>query len=249
MTTQYLKQAEIFSFLAMMFLISLIVLEVTRQADLEAIIKQKEDAAATLEETKNKIRDAENAAQKEKEEVDKIRKERDDLVQRIRQLGPPIMILSDQDQRYHFPRGKATISTEFRQALETELIPWIEQQNQQAGGAFNAIEVIGHTDDVSLNAGASNIDASIIDKFSTHHLEELHPGSNMDLGAIRALAVIAILREHQQNNGSLPGIPFFFPYSAGQLLVNHQIAQQKTGDDAKRRRVEIRLLKYSETMD
>lgn len=263
---QYLKQAEIFSFLAMIFLFSVVVVAVkeydltqlkTQETQIRQDIQQARQDAAQLKADIAKANQATAQARQDfeqaraeaiaaKKEAEYAKQEVQRIKEQIRHLGPPIKILSESNQAYRFQSGKATISFDFRKAIENEILPWIERNNQETDCAFNAIEVIGHTDGVPVAPNQPNIDSEMISKYQSGQLEALRPGSNLDLGQMRALAVIAILQEYQQRFQRLPCVQFFFPYSAGQMLVNHRIAIQDSKiPDETRRRVEIRMLKYN----
>lgn len=190
MTPEFLKQSEIFAFLAAFFLIAI-------------IIQQKEH-----------------------------------------QENPPIIRLSEKDESFRFELGSAEVPLRFREAIEKEIIPHLEALSQKC--QCDAIEVVGHTDGVRIQQPLSNLDDKLIKAFSTSEIETLHPGSNIDLGMMRALAIIRVLKE-SQNSGQLRQVEFFFPYSAGQMILpNQHLAEDDLkAPDRVRRRIEIRLLKSS----
>ena len=70
------------------------------------------------------------------------------------------------------------------------------------------------------------------------------PGSNLDLGMMRALAIIELLQK-SRSEGWLKRIAYFFPYSAGQAIgLDKKIILEDTDiEDRVRRRIEIRLLR------
>ncbi len=72
----------------------------------------------------------------------------------------------------------------------------------------------------------------------------LTAGSNTDLGMMRALNIMKILNESAKAN-QLKNIKHIHPYSAGQMILpNQQLALDKPFENnAKRRRIEIRLLR------
>jgi flagellar motor protein MotB len=104
--------------------------------------------------------------------------------------------------------------------------------------------VIGHTDSLPVNSGRSNLDEKLISAFNQEQTPNLVPGSNLDLGMMRALSIIRYLKQAQKQ-GKLTQIKYFLPYSAGQMLKpNHTLdtSPQKT-ENERRRRIEMRLLK------
>jgi hypothetical protein len=191
---EFLKQSEIFAFLAAFFLI--------------AIILQQKEAER----------------------------------QRGSQENPPIIRMSEEDESYRFELGSADVSPRFRQAIEKEIIPKLNERSRKF--ACDAIEVVGHTDGVNVTERRSNLDEKLAASLGSD--AALLPGSNMDLGMMRAMAVIRILKANR-DAGRLKGVNYFFPYSAGQMIMPDQRlteADAKTPDRG-RRRIEIRLLKAS----
>ena len=73
--------------------------------------------------------------------------------------------------------------------------------------------------------------------------------SIMDLGMMRALAVLNVLKDSQLE-GALQEIDFFLPYSAGQFIdENYQLSLDASeSSNSSRRRIEIRLTRSSESM-
>ncbi|MHB2154059.1 flagellar motor protein [Calditrichota bacterium GD2] len=188
MRPEFLKQSEIFAFLAAIFLISIIFM-----------------------------------AKKEQE-------------------NPPIIILSEKEKSFRFDLGSANIPTAFNNALWNQIIPFLDSLSRVY--ECDAIEVIGHTDGVPINSWTSNLDQNLITYFKNCNVENLSPGSNVDLGMMRALAIIQIFIKSQQK-GFLKKIKYFFPYSAGQMIgVNRSLITKDAFDpDKGRRRIEIALFK------
>jgi len=156
--------------------------------------------------------------------------------------SPPIIILSEQNQSYRFAVGSAAIAPAFQQALDNRIIPVLERQSRTCD--CDAIEVIGHTDSLPVSGGRSNLDEELIAAFNQAETPNLVPGSNLDLGMMRALSIIRYLKQAQQE-GRLKQIKYFLPYSAGQMLTpNHTLdTSPETRENERRRRIEMRLLK------
>ncbi|MDE5101579.1 MAG: hypothetical protein O4807_00835, partial [Trichodesmium sp. St19_bin2] len=76
-------------------------------------------------------------------------------------------------------------------------------------------------------------------------IKELQEGSNIDLGIMRALAVVRKLQDIQKSEGrlkSLDPLKGFRAYSSGPLtLKNGEFAQPNENPDQQRRRIEIRF--------
>jgi len=153
---------------------------------------------------------------------------------------PPIVVLAETNRRFAFEVGSAALPEEFQQALVSEVIPQLERFSQECG--CDAIEVIGHTDGLPVQ-GRSNLDRRLVSAFNRAELPGLVPGSNLDLGMLRALSIVRALKAAQRE-GALPGIRYFLPYSAGQMLrLDRSLeANSVTLRDENRRRIELRLL-------
>ncbi len=187
MNIEHLKQAEVFVFLAAVFLISASFLEMQRKEN------------------------------------------------------PPIIILSEQNQQYRFSLGSAKIPHQFKEQLVTRIIPLLDSLSQIYH--CDAIEVVGHTDGVPIRNTNSNLDRFLVPAFNHGQVEALNPGSNVDLGMMRSLAIIQILQDSKKK-GWLKHIRYFFPYSAGQMiqLDKSLTSRNLIKNNKARRRIEIRLL-------
>ena len=117
---------------------------------------------------------------------------------------------------------------------------------------IDVIEVIGHTDGQPISGinsptenNYSNLDYSL-EKVNLGKLPvaQLRPGSNTDLGIMRALAVV---QELKKSGGGILKLNFR-AYSAGQLLLQDgQPAPIDKTDTPERRRIEIRFTKLGGT--
>ena len=164
------------------------------------------------------------------------------FLQKQQQENPPIIILSEKEKSYRFDLGSAKIPAPFELALKNRIIPILDSLSLVYN--CDAIEVIGHTDGVPVNSSKSNLDDSLITSFNQNRVEKLTPGSNVDLGLMRSLAVIQILKQSQKK-GNLKKIKYFFPYSAGQMIKTNKLLMQIDSFEKNkaRRRIEIALLK------
>ena len=188
MNPQHLKQAEIFAFLAVVFLVGVFLLE-----------KQRRET-------------------------------------------PPILVLSEEEATYRFDSGSSEIPPAFVGALNELKIPELDSLSKRC--ACDIIEVVGHTDDEAVSLHYSDLDREMVEAFNRGEVETLRPGSNMDLGMMRALAIVQILKASQRRGRYLQQIRYFFPYSAGQMILldSTLAAQSSQGeDDRARRRIEVRL--------
>lgn len=280
MTPEFLKQAEIFAFLTMFLLVAVFFMESaktsqntvtidkaqfdqmtglsTQLASCQARFSQLSGLPAQLDECRNQLADCQiqfaqftglsNQLAACQASYDRLKRENEELQDRINNLFPPIIILSEaDDEGYHFAFGKAEVPYKLRKDLEEQFIPLLDEWGKTS--FCDAIEVIGHTDEVPVTKTSSNLDSKLILSFQRGEVGQLKPGSNLDLGIIRALAIIDILKQSQWK-GNLTGIKYFFPYSAGQLILPDKTiatynVQNLQKEDRSRRRIEIRMFRYS----
>ena len=126
---------------------------------------------------------------------------------------PPIIRIAEAGKDgkavYRFETGKAIVSPEFTTALHEggfkEVAEEIIRRNAGARKAVDTIEIIGHTDGVAF-ARSGNLDAYLPDFLSGNRktLTGLIPGSNNDLGLLRALAIkeawLDFVKQHPQGD-------------------------------------------------
>ena len=122
----------------------------------------------------------------------------------------------------------------------SKIVPEIERKTKEY--QINVVEVIGHTDGQANGITNSNLDLNLEKVASAKEpVSSLHSGSNADLGLMRALAVVRVLRDIQAKNGKMKGLKFR-AYSAAQLILpNGDFASINRNPDATRRRIEIRF--------
>jgi len=157
-------------------------------------------------------------------------------VQRLK-LAPPVVVIQDSGD-YQFGSGSAELPQQLRDYIELELVDKIEQLAKERN--FYVVEIIGHTDGQEINRD-SNLDSNLEAVASGDKpVSELEPGSNADLGLMRALEVVKELQKLQKE-GRLQGLEFR-AYSAAQLLLPEGgFAQPNREPDSSRRRIEIRF--------
>lgn len=187
MRPQHLKQAELFAFLAAMFLVGIFILE------------------------------------------------------RERQRNPPIVVLSEERAEFRFALGSAEIPEAFQVALRERIIPQLDTLSRACN--CNLIEVVGHTDGVPVGGGRSTLDQDVL-RMLSGGADTPRAGSNIDLGMMRAVTIVRLFREAQAG-GHLKRVRFFYPYSAGQVILPGGMLAAEGGEvpreDGARRRIEIRL--------
>ncbi len=151
---------------------------------------------------------------------------------------PPIIFIPDEG-KFRFPTGSAQLSAAFRTYIRQELAK-MAANNRKAYG-IDTIEIIGHTDGQPNQGRSSNLDFFLEQAVATNALGRLTPGSNADLGLLRALAIANELRSLQKTQPALQGL-YFRAYSAGQLYrPDGNFAAPNRNPDASRRRIEVRF--------
>ena len=178
---------------------------------------------------------------------------------------PPIIKIAedgkDGKEVYRFESGKAKVKDDFQKALRsggfTVLAREIIKRNKARPASVDTLEIIGHTDGVGFSRHG-NLDA-LLPVFLTggtrDDLATLTPGSNNDLGLLRALAIKKEWLEFVQivdmaGKEELRKIEIRC-YSAGQTIPeglapddpNLRDASIFKKDNPRSRRIEIRLTK------
>lgn len=164
----------------------------------------------------------------------------DILQSEIRRLksAPPVVVIQDSGG-YQFDSGSANLPQELKNYITLDLVDRIERISQQRN--LYVVEIIGHTDG-QVNFGNGNLDQQLEEVAQGRQpVGSLKPGSNADLGLMRALEVVKQLQAVQQQTGRLKGVQFR-SYSAAQLqLPNGEFAPANRNPNANRRRIEIRF--------
>jgi hypothetical protein len=158
-------------------------------------------------------------------------------VQRLK-LAPPVVVIQDSGE-YQFDSGSAVLPPKLRSYVSTELVDRIERVTRERN--IYVVEIIGHTDGQANLNSPSNLDENLEKVASgSETVSNLSPGSNADLGLMRALEVVKQLQEIQKT-GRLKGLEFR-AYSAAQLLLpSGDFAPINRQPDPTRRRIEIRF--------
>jgi outer membrane protein OmpA-like peptidoglycan-associated protein len=168
-------------------------------------------------------------------------------------------------EEYQFTSGSAELPNNLRidinhNSHEGKILKAIKQQLDNAPQKIDIIEVIGHTDGQEvgslqchqkLGERRSNLDQKLeVVATQNQNVAILCPGSNTDLGLMRALAVIQELKKAQiqEKKGRFQQVTFR-AYSAGQLLLpkNGGFAKlDNRAEDKQRRRIEIRFTQLAQ---
>ena len=169
----------------------------------------------------------------------KIAEERAEIAENrlkdLKKTETPIINI-DGSSRYQFESNSAVLPSSLASALSNELGAEIDAVIREY--QVDVVEVIGHTDGQRISKDSSNLDLNL-EKVATENqnIATLTPGSNADLGLMRALSVIKVL----QKNPRLKNLKFR-AYSAAQLILpDGNFALVKQASDPTRRRIEIRF--------
>ncbi len=165
---------------------------------------------------------------------------------------PPIITVSGADKRHFFVSGKADVSAEFETDLGQtgfqEIAAEILKRNSDGRLNVDTLEIIGHTDGIPV-ARSGNLDAALpaLLRRDSKSMSGLKPGSNNDLGLLRALA---IKQAWEKYIDTLPDRERLQPikvrtYSAGQTIPPEGAGRFEE-DNPKARRIELRLTKLAD---
>jgi len=153
---------------------------------------------------------------------------------------PPIIIIPD-NPKFRFASGSAALSQPLRAYIWSDLWKSINENFKEY--KINTVEIIGHTDGQPNTGSTSNLDRNLESAAINNRITSLSPGSNADLGLMRALAIANELRQIQRQRNELLGLQFR-AYSAAQLYqVDGRLAQPNRGSESMRRRIEVRFTK------
>lgn len=155
---------------------------------------------------------------------------------------PPVIKLSDTDA-FRFDTGSFLLSTTFKETLRENAVPQISRTIHCYG--IDTVEIIGHTDG-RPGGMAGNLDYSLGNFSSGSDMQEMVPGSNIDLGLLRAISVKAELESSL--SGRITQDVGFRVLSAGSTIgPDGSFLPAKNMDESSRRRIEIRFLRLSQS--
>ncbi|MCL2938683.1 MAG: hypothetical protein MGU50_20145 [Trichodesmium sp. MAG_R02] len=222
--------------------ILLVMLVITAGAYQDINTKYQE-SVISLESSENRVKRLTRLLDFEKEKSSELYKKLTaETSARIPQFPPNIVITAAEG--YDFPSGSAKLTDALNKYIRNKLLKNIEENIQKYD--VNTVVVIGHTDGQPVVDPFSNLDG-LVEEVATGNksIKELQEGSNVDLGLMRALAVVRKLQDIQKSEGrlkSLDPLKGFRAYSSGPLtLRNGEFAQPNENPDQQRRRIEIRF--------
>ncbi len=160
----------------------------------------------------------------------------------------PVVLIPEQGNM-HFKTGSAVLSDEFRAALEANIFPDLDRNLQAFGDRVNTLVIVGHTDTQPIRSGHGNLDDNLLPVLHQQKaVSLLVPGSNADLGLMRAASVREVLAPMIQKEH--PNIKVQCLPAADGMASDGDIAPlptegsklDRSRDDEKRRRIEILVL-------
>jgi flagellar motor protein MotB len=235
--------SNLFLIVSLFLIISLLV-NASASKSKKGEMKAAKDLKMELEE---KLNNLEKRNQNLQQEIDKLKS----IIPKTSDT-PPIIFLRDSGT-IRFNSGSAGLQTQemLREFDKKDGLIDVIENNAKSYG-INLVEIIGHTDPKPLGSLTSNLDtdnkiAKTANNFNIDVItvdKELIAGSNADLGLMRAVEIVRILRYHQKNNGRLQGLEFR-AYSAAQL-VPPKLPNNAPAKDDDKRRIEIRFTRLDE---
>jgi hypothetical protein len=165
---------------------------------------------------------------------------------------PPIIVLDA--TKYEFMSGSAQLPNTLKdnfQSIKDEIENYVKEYK------VDVIEVIGHTDAQEVSRiqrcnsqKLSNLDRDLEKAVEKEGIiDQLCPGSNVDLGLMRAITVVKELQKSELLKTSSGKKIGFRAYSSGQLIQRDgsfsSVPKQRKADP-KRRRIEIRCTQLGE---
>ena len=153
----------------------------------------------------------------------------------------PIVTLQD-TSAYRFKTGSFVLSSDFKHALSVNVIPEILRTVRCYG--IDTVDIIGHTDGRPSAIGG-NIDFKILEAFDSGKFEKIVPGSNIDLGFMRALSVKKEIQS-SFDDSALHNVNLRVLSAGSTLDPSGKFVPAQIVDDSSRRRIEIRFFRLSD---
>ncbi len=224
-----------------------------QQAEMERILKENEDLKRQLENLQQQMAKLIGTIGSDPEGIKKLIRENEDLRRENTDLNkPPNIQISEQKEEYRFGSGSSVMGPAFIEGLNqnefARLAGEIVDRQEEGRVKVDTLEIIGHTDGVPIER-RGNLDKSLPEILAgtRSDISSLSPGSNNDLGLLRALAVRMqwerYIETHEHRD--ILGKVNIRCYSAGQTILPNADAEPKAADflkpDSSARRIEMRL--------
>ena len=224
--------------------------------DVVSVLKELEKANRQLHEENARLKDqVKTLVEESKDPKSLIESLQLKLASALQELNdkPPIIRIDEATREYRFGSGSAVMQPAFKENLNQRefkrLAEEIIKRNSQGAHRVDTLEVVGHTDGEALHR-RGNLDYKLPAYLSgiDQHIEELQPGSNNDLGLLRALSLRSawgdFVRGHPQHE-VLEAVSVRC-YSAGQTIPegkNYKVPDSYRLREETLRRIEVRLTK------
>lgn len=165
---------------------------------------------------------------------------RTQIIAKTPESAPPFIVITTTGG-YQFDTGSAELPEALNDYVKGDLIHEIRKNYDSY--KIDLVEVIGHTDSRPILGQLSNLDSTLENVLGgTIAQKSLIAGSNTDLGLMRAMSVVSILRSEQKTRPWMKNLQMR-PYSAGQMILRDGSLSEKATnkDESDRRRIEIRF--------
>lgn len=234
-----------------------------QQAEMERLLKENEELRRQIESLQQQIAKLLGAVGGDPEAIKKIIRENEELKRKNTDLNtqlhdkPPNIRISEEKKEYRFESGSSVMGPDFVKGLNSNefsrLASEIVERQKEGRVKVDTLEIIGHTDGAPVGRGG-NLDQMLPEILAgtRSDISLLSPGSNNDLGLLRALAVRMqweLYVETHQHRDVLSKINIRC-YSAGQTILPHpdtkaEIAEFRKSDPSARR-IEMRLTRLGD---
>jgi hypothetical protein len=227
------------------------------QAEMERLLKENEELKRQLQELQQQLTKLIQTFGADPDAIKKIIRENEDLRRQLHDKPPNIPIVDKEG--YRFESGSSAMGSDFISALRRNEFPFLANEivDREAKGRVkvDTLEIIGHTDGAPLSSGG-NLDKKLPDVLASRFkISTLTPGSNNDLGLLRALAMReqweGFIDGHEQSD-ILRKIHVRC-YSAGQTILPYTkddaLADDFRQPDPRARRIEMRLTRLLDSND
>lgn len=223
------------------------------QAEMERLLKENERLKSQLESVERKLANLIETIGDDPDRVNKLMRENEDLRRENTDLNkPPNIQITEQKDEYRFAPGSSVMGPDFVEGLNqnefARLAGEIVDRQEEGRVKVDTLEIIGHTDGMPIKR-VGNLDQNLPEILigTRSDISSLKPGSNNDLGLLRALAVrIQWERyiETHEYRAILKEVSIRC-YSAGQTILPNADADPVAADfrkpDSSARRIEMRL--------
>jgi FtsZ-binding cell division protein ZapB len=221
------------------------------QKEMERLLKENEELKRKLEDVQQQLTKIVGTVGADPEMIMKVIRENEDLRRQLHDKPPNIQI-SEQKEAYRFESGSVVMGPLFVEGLSKNEFARLagEIVDRQAEGRVkvDTLEIIGHTDGAPL-ARDGNLDQKLPEVLagSRSVMSSLVPGSNNDLGLLRALAVKEQWQRFVETHDQRLVLRKIHIrcYSAGQTILPDIVDEPSSEifrkSDPRARRIEMRL--------